>query len=234
MTKPTQSDSQLLGELYDEASELVKNGGGTERMEKICNELNAIYTSPKMTALYVPKPDETVESKAIAIYEATRVEAAWSNRPIVPEPWADRDGKFRKQFVDIIDKYLNLDVLPTPEEAHNSWMQSYFDMGWEYGETRDTVAKTHPDLLPFNELSQAERDKDAIFLAFVWVARELAAHYAAKEQEAVLQARIEENDYHWHHQKAIETEAKHGGVSGYFLERKSDLTNQLNQMKGEK
>lgn len=107
------------------------------------------------------------------IYEATRKEAEWSQRPIVPEPWGERDIKFRDQFVSIIDKYLDLKVLPTPEEAHDSWMQSYFNMGWTYGEKRDTTLKTHPDLLPFDDLSQAERDKDAIFLAFVWLAKKM-------------------------------------------------------------
>ena len=40
------------------------------------------------------------------IYEATRLEAEWSKRSIVPEKWEKRDEKFRKQFIDIIDKYL--------------------------------------------------------------------------------------------------------------------------------
>ena len=112
------------------------------------------------------------EEIARAIYEATRIEANWSKRSIVPEKWEDRDEKFRTQFVEIIDKYLKTDKLPTPSDAHDSWMKSYFDMGWKYGEVRDVDKKTHPDLLPFDELSQDERDKDAIFLAFVWVIKE--------------------------------------------------------------
>lgn len=118
---------------------------------------------------------KTVEEVAEWIYEATRVEAEWSERPIVPEVWRVRDIKFRDQFIEMIGRYLDLDTLPTPEEAHDSWMQSYYDMGWVYGEKRDTIAKIHPDLLPFNELSQAERDKDAIFLAFVWLAKRLVS-----------------------------------------------------------
>lgn len=126
----------------------------------------------------LPDSQDTVdEIRKISewIYEATRVEAEWSERPIVPELWKHRDIKFRNQFIEMIGRYLKLDTLPTPEEAHDSWMQSYYDMGWVYGETRDAVAKTHPDLLPFNELSQAERDKDAIFLAFVWLVKRMQA-----------------------------------------------------------
>lgn len=111
------------------------------------------------------------EKLAELIYEATRVEAEWSKRSIVPEKWSERGDKFRKQFVEIIDKYLKYDKLPTPSEAHQSWMDAYYKMGWTYGDVRDTAKKTHPDLLPFDELTKDEQDKDAIFLAFVWLVK---------------------------------------------------------------
>jgi hypothetical protein len=38
-----------------------------------------------------------------------------------------------------------------------------------------------------------------------------------------LDAKIEENDYHWHHQKHIERRAATSRVSGYFLDRKAEL-----------
>lgn len=107
------------------------------------------------------------------IYEATRKEAEWSHRPIVPEEWEKRDIKFREQMIDVVKRYLEMEQLPTPEEAHNSWMESHFKMGWKYGEKRDPVAKIHPDLVPFYDLPQAERDKDAIFLAFVFLAKKI-------------------------------------------------------------
>jgi hypothetical protein len=116
-----------------------------------------------------------MENKMIAkfIYEAARLEAILSKRTIVPEKWKERDEKFRKQFIEIVEKYMDMKQLPTPEEAHNSWMESYFEMGWKYGEKRDVEKKTHPDLLPFYDLPQDERDKDAIFLALVWLAKSL-------------------------------------------------------------
>ena len=136
--------------------------------------------------------DELKEKLAEYIYEATRVEAEWSKRPIVPELWENRDDKFRKQFVDIIAKYMSMDKLPTPAEAHESWNQSYYKMGWKYGEVRDVEAKTHPDLLPFDELSQPERDKDAIFLAFVWLATQLNDLTSLYCHKQVIEARIDQ------------------------------------------
>ena len=107
------------------------------------------------------------------IYEAARLEAIWSKRSIVPEKWDERDEKFRNQMTDIVGQYLSMEQLPTPEQAHNSWMESYFKMGWKYGKERDALKKTHPDLVPFSELPQDERDKDAIFLTLVWLVKRL-------------------------------------------------------------
>lgn len=100
------------------------------------------------------------------IYEVTRLEAIASERSIVPEVWEKRDEAFRKQMTDYVED-LRGKSLPTPEEAHDSWWHKYEEMGWKYGEVRDTVAKTHPDMVAFNDLPKDERDKDEIFLALV-------------------------------------------------------------------
>ena len=116
--------------------------------------------------------NKKIKEIAKFIYEATRIEAEWSNRSIVPEIWKQRDDKFKKQFVNIIEMYLEKDKLPTPEKAHDSWVVAYEKMGWKYGEKRDVDKKTHPDMLPFNELPKDEKDKDSIFLTFVWLAKQ--------------------------------------------------------------
>lgn len=112
-----------------------------------------------------------LEKISEAIYEATRKEAKWNERPIIPEKWDLRDIEFKKQFIKIVKKYL--EELPTPKEAHESWVRSYLEMGWKYGEIRDSVLKTHPDLVPFEELPKEERDKDGIFLSFVWLVKRM-------------------------------------------------------------
>jgi len=116
--------------------------------------------------------EQIKEKIAELVYEATRMEAEWSNRRIVPEPWQYRDEAFRTQFINIVHQYMEKGI-PTPEEAHDSWMKKYFEMGWVYGEVRDAEKKTHPDLVPYNELPQDEKDKDAIFLAFVWLGKQI-------------------------------------------------------------
>lgn len=141
-----------------------------------------------MTNINQPQ-QQSWERVAKAIYEATRIEARWSERSIVPEKWEDRDEKFRKNMVDIVVKYLAMDKLPTPEEAHDSWTEAYLKMGWKYGKARDIVKKTHPDMVPFNDLPKDEKDKDSIFLSFVWLAKDLISNI---HREAV-----EERDREW-------------------------------------
>jgi hypothetical protein len=48
----------------------------------------------------------------------------------------------------------------TPEENHNNWMKMKVKQGWVYGEIKDFDKKTHPDLIPFNELPAIEQRKD--------------------------------------------------------------------------
>ena len=55
----------------------------------------------------------------------------------------------------------------TPEDMHNNWMAGKIAGGWVYGEVKDPVAKTHPCILPYAELSEFQRKKDALFLAIV-------------------------------------------------------------------
>lgn len=106
------------------------------------------------------------------IYEATRLEAKWSKRKIVPEIWENRDEAFQGQFIKVIKKYFE-EELPTPKEAHDSWMKAYEKMGWKYGFVRDIKKKTHPDMVSFEDLPKDERDKDAIFLSFVFLAKKI-------------------------------------------------------------
>jgi hypothetical protein len=55
----------------------------------------------------------------------------------------------------------------TPEDMHNNWMAEKIENGWVYGEVKDPDAKTHPCIVPYAELPEFQRKKDALFLAIV-------------------------------------------------------------------
>lgn len=111
------------------------------------------------------------ERRAILVYEAARLAAIAGEAPVVPAPWADREEPFRRQFLDVIERQTGPQRSTSPEELHGSWVQAYLTMGWVYGEQYDREAKRHPDLVPYAQLGQLERDKDAVFVALCEIAR---------------------------------------------------------------
>ncbi len=48
-------------------------------------------------------------------------------------------------------------------ERHESWMKMYVDSGWVYGEQFDPAKKTHPNLMPWDQLPATTRSKARIF-----------------------------------------------------------------------
>jgi len=55
----------------------------------------------------------------------------------------------------------------TPRDSHESWLKHKDADGWTYGPVKDPEAKTHPCMLPYDELPPEQRAKDALFTAIV-------------------------------------------------------------------
>lgn len=118
------------------------------------------------------------------VYEAGRVNDKLCGRPIQVEPWEVREEPFRQQFIEAVRTFCSQEIIPTPDALHESWMKKYYEMGWTYGPVRDPIAKTHPDLVPFNQLDPKERDKDYVFSALLLAARQLIQHGIFTASEA--------------------------------------------------
>jgi hypothetical protein len=119
------------------------------------------------------------------VYEAARLQAIAVMAPIVPESWAERDEKFRTQFLEVIARQMGPMRSGSASELHGGWVQAYIDMGWTYGEVRDIEAKTHPDMVPYDQLEQREQDKDAVFIALCEIARKWIWESEAGNRAAV-------------------------------------------------
>lgn len=46
------------------------------------------------------------------------------------------------------------------ENAHDNWASQRIKEGWTYGPKRDDTAKKHPDLVPYGDLPESEKDYD--------------------------------------------------------------------------
>jgi len=113
-----------------------------------------------------------IERRAEFVYNAARLAAIASQAPIVPVTWDEREQDFKDQFLKVIERQCGDQRSKSPEELHGSWMQSYFSMGWVYGEEYNRENKIHPDLVPYADLGHLERDKDAVFVALCEIARQ--------------------------------------------------------------
>ena len=50
---------------------------------------------------------------------------------------------------------------------HNNWSAEKVADGWVYGEVKDVEKKTHPCLVPFDQLPLFQQKKDKLFSAIV-------------------------------------------------------------------
>ncbi len=111
------------------------------------------------------------ERRAEFVYGGARLAAIAAGAPVVPALWDEREEPFKEQFLDVIDRQCSDYRSQMPEELHNAWMREYIRMGWVYGEEYDKEKKIHPDIVPYADLGQLEKDKDAVFVALCEIAR---------------------------------------------------------------
>lgn len=125
-------------------------------------------------------PAQTLtERRAQFVYDAARLAAIAANAPIIPVIFLEREEPFQRQFVEVIARQCGPLRSSSPRDLHEEWVKAYLAMGWILGETYDRTRKIHPDLVPYDDLGQLERDKDAVFVALCEIARQWI--YAATE-----------------------------------------------------
>ena len=112
------------------------------------------------------------ERRAEFVYNGARIAAIAARAPVVPVEWSEREEAFKAQFLKVIERQSGEQRSRSPEELHGSWMQAYFGMGWKYGDIYNREKKIHPDLVPYADLGQLERDKDTVFVALCEIARQ--------------------------------------------------------------
>lgn len=72
--------------------------------------------------------------------------------------------KYIPRPADTRDEELPEELLPLAEEmarnVHEVWSQNRINDGWTYGPVRDDARKTHPCLVPYEELPESEKEYD--------------------------------------------------------------------------
>lgn len=92
-------------------------------------------------------------------------------------PWDALGGRHQKQ---IADRVRSIREGKGPAQIHQEWIDEMARWGWKYGEVKDPIARTHPCMRPYDELSPDQQAKDrlAIRIVFTFVMPEVAEEIA--------------------------------------------------------
>jgi hypothetical protein len=69
-----------------------------------------------------------------------------------PKPADTSAVHLSPDLTDLIEKLA--------ENAHDHWARKRIDEGRHYGKERNDTARTHPDLIPYEELPESEKEYD--------------------------------------------------------------------------
>lgn len=105
---------------------------------------------------------------AHVVHEANRALQIEQNDPQIPvsPAWVDLDEETRQSAIEGVANILSGKVT-SPEESHVEWMRFKQEHGWTLGPVKDEGKKEHPLLVPYRQLPEDQRLKDAMFFAIV-------------------------------------------------------------------
>jgi len=114
----------------------------------------------------MPKTDDSDLWKvARVMHEAVRAWQKANDQPSSPS-WARAPKWMREASRDAV-----LWRLENPEAAssaqHDQWLEQKKAAGWKYGKTKNGTKKTHPMIVPYADLPEVERRKDAMVGALI-------------------------------------------------------------------
>lgn len=169
VTNPSHDDIQVA-RVVDELAELEKDAEeGAAQLEALqarCQELEAAVAAAE--ALLPDEPTheaDDVVAAAMAAHEVNRLYCLSLGDHSQP-PWRDAPEWQRESAIAGARAIKDNPAL-TPKESHEAWSALKLATGWTYGITKDTEAKTHPCLVPYEQLPPEQQTKDTLFGAVV-------------------------------------------------------------------
>ncbi len=101
---------------------------------------------------------------ARVVHEALRALSITTGDALAP--W-DRAEEWQRRTTLAGVKYRLENRQANAHALHERWAKEMRDQGWIYGGVKDAERKTHPSLVPYEELAPSEQLKDRLFLAIV-------------------------------------------------------------------
>lgn len=109
--------------------------------------------------------EQAIERIAQVMHEAMRAWQAANGQEPAP-PWSRAPRWMREASREAV--VWRIDHPKAPSSAqHDQWLAQKKKAGWRYGKTKNGSKKTHPMLVPYSELPEVERRKDAMVGALI-------------------------------------------------------------------
>ena len=80
--------------------------------------------------------------------------------------WDDTEKWQQESTLNTVLFILNNPDLPL-QAIHEQWIAAKINEGWKYGPSKNNALKTHPDLVPYDQLTEVDKKKDGLFWAIV-------------------------------------------------------------------
>jgi hypothetical protein len=108
----------------------------------------------------------TIEQVARITHEANRLYCEAVNDPSPQPPWEQAPQWQRESAIHGVRLHMANPDLPD-SALHAAWMGLKRAAGWTYGPVKDETLKSHPCLVPFDQLPIWQQRKDALFAGIV-------------------------------------------------------------------
>jgi hypothetical protein len=109
--------------------------------------------------------DQTVDRVAQVMHEAVRAWQKANDQPASP-PWSKAPAWMKTSSREAVIWQLS-NPKASPSLHHEQWMAEKKSAGWKYGKVKNGVKKTHPLMIPYGDLPEVERRKDALVSAVI-------------------------------------------------------------------
>lgn len=110
--------------------------------------------------------------------EITNIEAYAMVCHAANKVWCEANGDYSQKYWNEAEQWQRDSAIkgvefriqnPTASQSaqHEVWMKDKIADGWVYAETKDAENKTHPCIVPYDQLPLFQQQKDALFQAIV-------------------------------------------------------------------
>lgn len=106
-----------------------------------------------------------VESIARICHETNRAYCQTIGDDSQPE-WANAP-EWQKQSAENGVRFHLENPNATASHSHEEWLKEKESTGWRYGAVKNPETKEHPCFLPYDQLPEDQKKKDALFIAII-------------------------------------------------------------------